>query len=214
MMSLHNRRAARAAVLAAAVLTPVVAVAAPASAAPQTLQYQCEASAPTGPVNATYTQEVDSSAPATVAPGGALDVVIDPLPNEVPAEAGGFPVRQISDFTLRVPVPANSAHVATSLQGGSGLPSTPQASFDAATNTVVLTLSGAMAGGATFELPTLTISLTAGASGTIDTKLGGTGFADPGLDFTTTVSVLGLNVDAPTACYPDPNPTLSSTIIG
>ena len=51
----------------------VLVMAPMASAAPTDINYDCEADTPIGPQNATLTQTVDATAPATVAPGGALD---------------------------------------------------------------------------------------------------------------------------------------------
>jgi dehydratase len=60
----------------------------------------------------------------------------------------------------------------------------------------------------------VTINLTAGASGTIETKLGGTSYTDPGLTFTAVVSSFLGDITAPTACFPDPSPVFTTTTIG
>jgi dehydratase len=81
-------------------------------------------------------------------------------------------------------------------------------------NVITVTVPGPIAGGATFTLPTLTLGLTAGSSGTIQAQLAGTSFSDPGLTFTAVTSVLGFPVNAPTVGFPNPNPILATTTIG
>jgi dehydratase len=147
-----------------------------------------------------------------VAAGGALDVVVDPAPSTVPAEVSGFTVKNVNTFTLKVPVPANSTLTGVDLAGGSNLGGTPTWTQDGAV--VVVTFPGPIAGGSTFELPTITAHLTAGASGVIESGLYGTSFDDPGLTFTTVASTILGDINAPTSCYPDPNPVLTSTTIG
>ena len=91
------------AAVAAAVAASVVA--APGSGRPTDILYDCQADTPLGAENLTLNQTVDTTAPATVAPGGALDVVVDPAPNQVPTEAAGYTVKNVNTFTLKVPVP-------------------------------------------------------------------------------------------------------------
>lgn len=197
-------------VLAAAALA--VAFTPPASAAPVDIVYDCQAETPLGPQNATLNQTVDATAPATVAPGGALDVAIDPAPNQVPTEVAGYPLEEVHTFSLKVPVPTNATLTGVDLTGGSGLGPTPP-EWSSADGVVTVTFPGPIAGGATFELPTVTAHLTAGASGTIDSTLYGTSYADPGLTFTAVVSTIIGDISAPTSCFPNPNPVLTTTTI-
>jgi dehydratase len=191
----------------------MVGLAPAASAAPTDITYDCQADTPLGAQNLTLTQAVEATAPATVAPGGTLDVVVDPAPNTVPSEAAGYEVKEVHTFTLKVPVPSNSTLVDAELTGGSGLGDTPP-EWAVADGIVTVTFPGPIAGGATFELPTITAHLTAGDSGAIDTTLYGTSYDDPGLTFTAVVaSPLG-DISAPTSCFPNPNPVLTSTTIG
>jgi dehydratase len=208
-MLLTPRRLVTAAALA---LVPVLAFGTTASAANQTITYKVRASALGQTAELDLTQGIDSTAPATVAPGGALQVVIDPAPNTVPATGGGYTIREINTVVLKLPVPANSTFVSASLSGGAGLGATPPTVGLEGTN-VVLKVAGPLAGGASFELPTVTLNLTAGASGTIETKLGGTSHSAPGLTFNAVVVVV-FPVTAPATAYPDPNPVLTSTTIG
>ncbi|OZM74278.1 cyclase [Amycolatopsis antarctica] len=207
-----RRSAARALACAAIALVPLTALATPASAEAFDITFDCQADAPiVGPQQTTLTQGTDITAPATVAPGGAFDVVIDPTATTVPANVNGFTVKQIKDVALQIPIPANSTFVSADLTGGSGLGSEP--SIDVEGSVATLSFAGPVAGGAEFELPTVTAHLTAGESGTIETKLGGTSYEDPGLTLTTVVNQL-VDIEAPTACFPDPSPVFTTTTIG
>lgn len=191
----------------------LVGAALPASAAPVDVGYDCRANAPLiGARFTTLTQAVDASAPATVAPGGSLTVVVDPAPNAVPAQVAGFQVREVRNFSLKIPVPTNATHVSTTLSGGSGLGATPP-TVTVSGGIATISFPGPIAGGAAFELPTVTAELVAGASGTIDSSLYGTSYDDPGLTFTTVVRTFLGSINAPTQCFPNPNPTLTSTAI-
>ncbi|TDQ00833.1 cyclase [Labedaea rhizosphaerae] len=198
--------------LAAVAATALTLVAAPNALAATDINYACQADTPLGPQAASLTQTVDATAPATVAPGGALDVVVDPAPSTVPSDVSGFTVKNVNTFTLKVPVPANSTLTGVDLTGGTNLGGTPTWTQDG--SLVVVTFPGPIAGGSAFELPTITAHLTAGASGVIESGLYGTSFDDPGLTFTTVASTILGNISAPTSCYPDPNPVLTSTTIG
>ncbi len=77
-----------------------------------------------------------------------------------------------------------------------------------------LHLDGPIAGGSQFELPTVTMHLTAGQSGAIETRLHGTGYGDPGLAFTAVAASIIGEVTVPSRCFPKPNPVLTTTKIG
>ncbi|WP_330270254.1 cyclase [Lentzea sp. NBC_00516] len=199
--------------IAAAALVPMLMFATHASAAaPQTITYKLRATAVGQTSDFTLDQGVDASAPATVAPGGTVAVTVDPAPNKIPTEAGGRQVREIKGLALRLPVPANSKFQSASLSGGSGLGGTPTVALSG--NDVVLNVPGPIKGGADFELPTVTINLQAGGTGTITTKLGGTSYDAPGLTFTAVVVVIGFPINAAAKGYPDPSPVLTTTTIG
>lgn len=197
---------------AAIAVAGLVLVGAQPAFAATDINYDCQADTPLGNQQVSLTQSVDATAPATVAPGGTLDVVVDPAPNEVPSEAAGQTVKEIHTFALKVPVPANATVAGIDLTGGSNLGGTPEASESG--GVITITFPGPIAGGSTFELPTITAHLTAGASGAIDTTLYGTSYDDPGLTFTTVVSTFLGDISAPTSCFPNPNPVLTSTTIG
>lgn len=196
---------------AALVAAGLAVVGAPTALAATDINYDCQADTPLGPQTVSLTQTVDATAPATVAPGGTLDVVVDPAPNEVPTEAAGQKVKEIHTFALKVPVPANATLSGVDLTGGANLGGTPQASQSG--DIVTITFPGPIPGGSTFELPTITAHLTAGASGAIDSTLYGTSYDDAGLTFTTVVSTFLGDISAPTSCFPNPNPVLTSTTI-
>ncbi len=189
-----------------------VAFAAPASAAVVEVNLDCQANAPiVGPQQANLAQGTDVTAPATVAPGAAFDIVVDPAPNTVPATVAGYPLKQVENFALKLPVPANSTYAGSVLDGGSGLgPAAPTISVSGGVAT--LSFPGPIAGGAAFELPTITFHLVAGASGTIETRLAGTGYSDPGLTFTSVVNAI-IDISVPTACFPNPSPVFTTTRI-
>ncbi|MBB4904680.1 cyclase [Actinophytocola algeriensis] len=197
----------------AAVVVAVTAsvVLAPTASAATDIVYDCQADTPLGTENLALNQTVDATAPATVAPGGALDIVVDPAPNQVPSEAAGYTVKNVNTFTLKVPVPANATLTGVDLTGGSGLGSDP--TWTESGGVVTVSFAGPIAGGATFELPTITAHLTAGASGAIDASLYGTSYDDPGLTFTAVVGTFIGDISAPTSCFPNPNPVLTSTTI-
>jgi len=195
-------------VLSAAALA---VVGAPQALAATDINFDCQADTPLGAQTSSLTQTVDATAPATVAPGAAFDVVVDPAPGQVPAEANGFTVKNVHTFTLTVPVPSNATFTGIDLTGGSNLGGTPTASQSG--GVITIQFPGPIAGGSTYELPTITTHLTAGASGAAESTLGGTSYDDPGLTFTTVVSTFIGDITAPTACFPNPNPVLTSTTI-
>ncbi|PRY36157.1 cyclase [Umezawaea tangerina] len=196
-----------------AAMALLLATSAPASAAPSAVTYKLKATALGQSAEFTLDQTLDATAPETAAPGGTVTAVIDPAPNKVPASAGGYTVREIKTITLKLPVPANATFRSATATGGAGLGNgTPTVSLSG--TDVVLKIAGPIKGGADFELPTITLNLTAGASGTITTKLGGTSYTAPGLTFTATITALGFPIDAPATGYPDPNPALTTTTIG
>jgi dehydratase len=195
-----------------AALALLLATSTPASAEPHAITYKLKATALGQSAEFTLDQPLDATAPEAVAPGGAVTAVIDPAPNKVPAEAAGYTVREIRTITLSLPVPANSTFQSATATGGSGLGGTPTIALSG--TDVVLRVAGPIKGGADFELPTITLNLVAGASGTISTQLGGTSYTAPGLTFTAGISAFGIPLDAPATGYPDPNPILTTTTIG
>ncbi|MFC7343312.1 cyclase [Saccharopolyspora griseoalba] len=197
--------------------TALVAVAAlaftpQAMAATFDINFDCQGDSPLGAEQFSLQQTTDVTAPETVAPGAAFDIVVDPAVNTVPGEVNGNTVEEVRDFDLKIPVPANSTYVSADLEGGSNLGENPP-TFTVDGGVATLHFDGPIAGGSEFELPTVTVHLTAGDSGAIESKLAGTSYDDPGLTFTAVVSSLVGDVDVPSACYPNPNPVLTTTTI-
>ncbi|WP_409462544.1 cyclase [Amycolatopsis sp. GA6-003] len=183
------------------------------AAAPMVVHYTMEGSAGGQSLPFALPLGLDSvTAPATVRPGAEFSVVIDSAPSTVPANIGGATVQEVSEYVLRIPVPSNTTYVSTALTGGSGPGPAPV--VELVNGVIQVSTAGPVGGGQAFELPTLTITLIAGASGTAETKLGGTSISDPGISFKAKVSVEGATFDATAAGFPDPSPVLASTVIG
>jgi len=185
-----------------------------ASAADTPLSLACQATPPIGSVQTlTIDAGVNGTAPATVAAGSAFTVTLAPDAITVPTSVGGNTVNSISALKLTAPVPANATLNSQTLSGGSGLGSgTPTVSVSG--GAIALTVPGPISGGSTFTLPTLNLNLTAGAAGsTVQTQIAGSSYASPGLTFTANVTAVIINLDVPTACYPSPNPVLTSTTV-
>ena len=198
---------------ATAVAVAALAFAPQAVAASFDVNFDCSGSSPIGEQKFNLGQGADVTAPPTVAPGAAFDVVIDPAPNTIPGEVNGNTVKRVEQMDLRFPIPANSGYVSADLTGGSGLgPNPPTITVEGTIAT--LHLDGPLAGGQPFELPTITAHLTAGQSGTIETKLHGTSYEDPGLTFTAVVGTIIGDQNVPSRCFPNPNPVLTTTTIG
>ena len=195
---------------------PLIGLTVPASAAPAAgtpITYDLQSTAAGQTANSTIPVTVDaSSSPASVAPGGAVAVTLATGALTVPSSASGYTIKDIQGIALDIAVPTNSTYVSCSLSGGSGLGSGTNTCAQSGSD-VVVKIPGPIAGGATATLPTLTINVTAGSSGSIDTKLAGTSYSDPGLTFTAVVSVIGIPVNAPTNGYPTTSPVLASTSI-
>ncbi|GAB3299711.1 hypothetical protein [Parasphingorhabdus pacifica] len=208
-LRVRGARALTATVFAAA---PVLALAPPAAAESFDINFACSGDSPVGQQEFSLGQSADVVAPETVAPGGNLDIVIDPAVNTVPAEVNGYTVKEVDGLDLRIPIPENSTLVSTDMEGGSGLGGA-EPTLTVEGDTAILHVDGPMAGGSEFELPTVTAHLTAGDSGAIETRLDGTSYDDPGLTFNAVVETLLGDTDVPSSCYPDPNPVLTTTAI-
>ncbi|PPK69105.1 cyclase [Actinokineospora auranticolor] len=196
--------------IAALVAVPALALAPVAAAVPVGINFACQASALGSTYDFTLTQPADVSAPASVSAGSAFSVTIDPAAASVPATVGTYALRRVQNLTFKVPVPANSTYVSGSLSGGSGVGAT---ALSQAGGVVTLTATGPVNGGASFELPAITLNLTAGSPGTVETTLYGSGYGNPGLTATAVVRVILLDVNVPASCYPDPNPVLTTTTV-
>lgn len=184
---------------------------APAAAAGSPVSYACRVDTPLGEKHLTLQENVRAWAPKRVLAGAVLPIVVDLEPGSVPSEVRGIKLREIRDLALRFRIPANSRYVSARLDGGAVLGSAP--ALEVAGGVATVKVPGPIAGGAGYELPRLTVWLVAGRSGTIESRLHGTGFGDAGLTLTAVVKTPFGGVDAPAACFPDPSPVLTRTAI-
>lgn len=174
--------------------------------------YACRADTKFGRHTVSLRQAVNATAPATVRPNTRFTVAVDLQPGTLPSEVKGFKLQEVRDLALRIPVPANSSYVSAKLSGGSGLNSTPTVQLDGAD--VLIKVPGPIPGGANYQLPTLAVRLKSGRRGTtVETKLKGTSYDNPGLTLQAKIKWKFLTTTAPVACYPNPNPALTTTSI-
>jgi dehydratase len=175
--------------------------------------YDCQASALGQTGSFTVSASVTATAPSTVAADSALTITESVGSITVPSSASGYTVKSINGIKLKVPVPTNSTYDSASLAGGSnygsGKPSVSEGS-----GVITISIPGPINAGTTFTLPTLTLKLTSGASGTIVSSLSGTSYSNPGLTFTAVISVIGISVNANAVGYPSSTPSFTSTTIG
>jgi dehydratase len=206
------RRASRLIGIAAVALIPVLGAVTTAQAA-TSVTYDLQSSAVGQTANSTINASVTGSAPSTVAAGGSLAISLTVGSITVPTSASGYTIKDIQGIDLKIPVPANSTYVSSSLAGGSNYGSgTP--SVSESNGVVDIAIPGPIAGGATFTLPTLTLNLTAGSSGsTITSTLAGTSYSNPGLTFTAVISVIGISVNASSVGYPTTSPVFTTTTV-
>ena len=192
---------------------PLIGMTLPASAASTPITYNLQSKAVGQTALSTIPVSVSaSSSPATVAAGGAVTVTLATGALTVPSSASGYTIKDIQGIALDIAVPTNSTYVSCSLAGGSGLGSGTNTCSHSGSN-VVVNIPGPIAGGATATLPTLTIKVTAGSSGSINTQLAGTSYTSPGLTFTAVISVIGISINAPTTGYPTTSPILATSTI-
>ena len=201
---------ANAAPSAAAAVPP----AAPAAAAVP-VSLGCEARPPIGgPTQFGLNAAIEPDAPATVVAGSTFVARLAPQPMTVPSSVDGRRVNELHDLRLKVAVPRGALLRSARISGGSNLGTgTPQVSVSG--NVATVTVPGPLAGGSTFQLPTLHLVLTAtGLPGAkIITRLAGTSFTDPSLAFIANVKVSIISINVPASCVANPSPTFTSTLI-
>ncbi|BFU45342.1 cyclodehydratase [Krasilnikovia sp. MM14-A1004] len=203
--------------LASCVLGVVAAltVSAPASADPVAVTWDCQAQPPVGgPQQLNLDTPITGSAPASVATGSDFEIAAESAPLTIPTSAGGNTIRYLKNLQVRTPVPAGTALRGVTLTGGSNL-GTGVPSTSVANGVVTLTVPGPVTAGATIQLPTihLAVTATAPAGATITSTVAGTSYADPGLTFTANVKILFGGIDVPARCYTAPSPVLTSTAV-
>lgn len=195
------------------VVLAVLALLAPTDAHAQPVaSYACRADTKFGRHTVSLRQAVDAQAPAAVRANTRFTIAVRLQPGTLPGEVKGFKLKEVRDLTLRVPIPANAAYVSAGLRGGAGLNSTPTVQLEG--NTVVVKVAGPIPGGANYELPALSVRLKSGRRGTaIETRLKGSSYDDPGLTLQAKIKWKFVTTTAPVACYPDPNPALTRTVV-
>jgi dehydratase len=177
--------------------------------------FDCQARPPIGsPQQITMPNSVQADAPATVTAGQIFEVTLAPDPLTVPSNAGSNKVNNLRNLALKVAVPAGATFQSASLEGGSNLGSGTPAVAQA-NGVVTVTVPGPLTAGSQVQLPALHLTLTASGAPdtTIETRLVGASYNDPGLTFTANVKAAFLNVDVPTTCFANPSPTFTSTRI-
>ncbi|MDH6118501.1 dehydratase [Kitasatospora sp. GAS204A] len=204
----------RASIALAGGLAAVGLLAPIASAADNPVAFACQATPPIGSAQTfSLGAGVNATAPSSVAAGSQFTVTLAPDALTVPTTVSGYSIQSISNIQLTIPVPAGATLVGESLAGGSGIPD-GSGSVAVSGSNLVITVNASVAGGGTFTLPALSLTLQAGASGsTITTSVAGTSYADPGLTFDATVPVAFFTVNVPTTCYPATAQTLSTTTV-
>jgi dehydratase len=157
------------------------------------------------------TVSVIASAPATVAPGGAVAITVTGSKFSIPSSVDGVTINSIKSVKLKLKVPANSTYVSCAVSGGSGL-GTGKPTCSQSSGTVTFTAPGPIKGGTSVTPPKVTIHLKAGTSGSIQSKLAGTSFTSPCLSGTAALT-FGVPVTAKAVGYPSPSPVLTTTKI-
>jgi hypothetical protein len=184
-------------------------------------QLNCVAHAPIiGDQPANQAFSVTTDAPATVQPGQTFSLTATTPVSQIASQQDGGTVSGIKNLQLRIPVPANSTFVSASLSGGLNIGSAPPTvalQGSATTGTIVLSVPGPIPSNQNYQLPALTLTLTASGPdlSTIQPRIGGTGTTASTAGFITTAIVTSpISAEVETDCYPaPPNPAWSTTTI-
>jgi len=199
-------------VLGVALTLATTTPAAGTSAAEPTASYACQAGTKFGRQTFSLRQGVVATAPATVRSKERFTIAVDLKPGSLPGEVKGFKLKEVRELSLRIPIPANTSFVSARLTGGSGLGSTP--TLDRTGGVLIIRVGGPIPGGAEYQLPSLSVRLKAGARGrVVETRLQGSSFDNPGLNLRATIKWKFVSIKSPVACYPSPNPPLTTTRI-
>ncbi|HEY3725320.1 MAG TPA: Calx-beta domain-containing protein [Acidimicrobiia bacterium] len=214
------------AVLSAVALIPIGVISAavidaptPAGADTVNVPLSCQVS--NVPVVGTQTQTSVQTTTAIavdhVYQNGTFNLSVSAAPTSQASDLGsGATLRYLHDFSVFIPIPANSALVSFSISGGSNIGPGPN-TISQSGGSLVMRVPGPVQPNTTFQLPTVNMTLraTGPALSTIQSRFGGTSYANPGLQFTvaaTLPSPLG-DADLLTSCYPTSTQPLSTTTI-
>ena len=165
----------------------------------------------------TRNQGITTTAVSHVYQNNTFSVAITTAAGSESSDLGsGAVLNYIFNLHIYVPIPANSTLLSYSISGGSGLGGgTPTIALSG--SRLILTVPGNINSNTTYQLPTVNMTLraTGAALTSVQPRIGGTSYSDPGLDFTVNADLpqgLG-NKDLPTSCFPSSNPALSTTAI-
>ncbi|MEV6032040.1 hypothetical protein AB0L65_12870 [Nonomuraea sp. NPDC052116] len=184
------------------------------TAATVPVTFDCRADPPFESVVFATEQTITTNVPSRVRVGTAFSGSGTADPYYVPTEVNGIANRELRDFTLTMQLSGPASVTGASYSGGANLgPGIPSVTTTA--TTVTLKVPGPLTAGTWVTLPTITINaVAASTTGTVELRVAGTSYADPGLRVT---SVVPLDPDppiiAPSSCFPSPSPVLSSTVI-
>jgi dehydratase len=215
---LMQHRASRlaASVAVAAALGGVALVASSASAATASstvkVTYKFQISADGESETTSGSTNISVTAPATVAPGGAVAISATAAAFKLDSSVDGVDIKNVENISVEVKAPTNSTFESCTLTGGSGL-GTGTPTCTESGGIVTLSVPGPIPGGTVITPPVVTFNVKAGKKGSIVTKLAGTSYSSPGLKGTANVTIFGEPVTATAVGYPDPNKALSTTKI-
>ena len=191
--------------------TSMIALPGSAHAQPRVISYQCAGDTPLGSIiGVTYQDLVDVDAPSTIPPRTTMNIQITPAPNVMLSHVDNRPVESVQDIEWKILLPTSASYVTTTLSGGSG---TGPVTVTKLSNALRFNAPGPIAGGAEFQLPTITITVRSLSSGTVRLRLAGYSLENPGLSFIARIQGSTITADVPTSCYANPDVTLSSTQI-
>ncbi|TDC04025.1 cyclodehydratase [Nonomuraea longispora] len=188
---------------------------APAHAAVTTtpVSLACQADWPFDGIAFTTSQTITSNTPTSVQRLSTFTGTGTSAPYTVPTEVSGAPITELRDFTLSLQFTGPAAVTGASLSGGSNIGSGVP-TVTTTTNSVTLKVPGPLTAGTTVTLPQIRINATAGnTTGTVQMKVKGTSYADPGLRVTAVVPFDPDPIIAPSGCYPSPSPVLASIAV-
>lgn len=201
-------------------VTPAGAWVGPSSPNNAAVPMDCVATAPVvGEVPASQDITLVTSAPNKAEAGEQYDIFSQAIASTAPTNVSGFNINSIRAFEVRIPLPPNATRVNEQIvpATGSGFGSAG-ITWDGANSRWIFTVSGPIAGGASFQFPQIRIRVAAsGAPGSfIEPRLGGNSKTNYGFSLIVNAdlpSPIGTS-DIPTACWPkQPNPAFVSTQI-
>ncbi|MFI7211328.1 hypothetical protein [Micromonospora maritima] len=169
--------------------------------------YSCYVTFPGGSTTVPFSLTFTASAPQKVAPYRPFAVTLDPQEWTPDPKFN----QQVRTVKVRYKLPDNAWYVWHTLSGGKNLTTPPQAQYDWSTRVLTITETGPLPASVPFDLPTVTVYLLSGPSGTAQTTTGGTSLTDPSWTWVRT-DLEG--VERPFDCNPAAPVVFTSTTIG